>query len=168
MFLGSRARSACMDGNVTAICEQIVYKIWDSLGLTTLQASTACCRDIFAFLLYTFQKAIFRFLLYLQSRKSQQALNLLVTEERYWTLFYMPLYKFFHSLLSVLVDCKWNGITKINSYRALSLPGIRTFWASLFQFHVSWSLQPLQFILLSSEKQFWESPIECNINPWRS
>jgi hypothetical protein len=26
------------------------------------------------------------------SKKPQEALNLLVTEERYWALFYMPLY----------------------------------------------------------------------------
>jgi hypothetical protein len=28
----------------------------------------------------------------------------LVTEERYWALFYMPLYTFIHSLLNVLVQ----------------------------------------------------------------
>jgi hypothetical protein len=31
-------------------------------------------------------------------------MNLLVTEERYWALFYMPLYTFLHSLLNVLVQ----------------------------------------------------------------
>jgi hypothetical protein len=36
-------------------------------------------------------------------QKSQEALNPLVTEERYWALFYMPLYMFLHSLLNVLV-----------------------------------------------------------------
>jgi hypothetical protein len=34
----------------------------------------------------------------------QEALNLLVTEERYWALFYMPPYTFEHNLLNVLVQ----------------------------------------------------------------
>jgi hypothetical protein len=38
------------------------------------------------------------------SQKPQEALNLLVTEERYWALFYMPLYTFIHNLLNVLVQ----------------------------------------------------------------
>jgi hypothetical protein len=37
------------------------------------------------------------------SQKSQEALNLLVTEEGYWALFYMPLCKSLHNLLIVLV-----------------------------------------------------------------
>jgi hypothetical protein len=37
------------------------------------------------------------------SQKPQEALNLLVTEERYWALFYMPLYTFLHNLLNVPV-----------------------------------------------------------------
>jgi hypothetical protein len=36
----------------------------------------------------------------------QEALNLLVTEERYWALFYMPLYTFIHNLLNVLVQIR--------------------------------------------------------------
>jgi hypothetical protein len=32
------------------------------------------------------------------SRKPQEALNLLVTEERYWALFYMPLYTCFYTI----------------------------------------------------------------------
>jgi hypothetical protein len=57
------------------------------------------------------------------SGKPQETLNLLVTEKRYWplfymplvteechwALFYMPLYVFLHNLLNVLVQ---NGITK--------------------------------------------------------
>jgi hypothetical protein len=31
-------------------------------------------------------------------------LNLLCTEERYWALFYMPLYTFLHNLLNALVQ----------------------------------------------------------------
>jgi hypothetical protein len=37
-------------------------------------------------------------------QKPQEALNLLVTEERYWALFYMPLYTFLHYLLNALVQ----------------------------------------------------------------
>jgi hypothetical protein len=38
------------------------------------------------------------------SQKPQELLNLLFTEERYWALFYMPLYTFLHNLLNVLVE----------------------------------------------------------------
>jgi hypothetical protein len=38
------------------------------------------------------------------SQKPQEALNLLVTEECYWVLFYMPLYMFLRNLLNVLVQ----------------------------------------------------------------
>jgi hypothetical protein len=38
------------------------------------------------------------------SQKPQEALDLLVTEEPYWALFYMPLYTFLHNLLNVLVQ----------------------------------------------------------------
>jgi hypothetical protein len=38
------------------------------------------------------------------SQKPQEALNLLVTEERYWTLLHMPLHTFLHHLLNVLVQ----------------------------------------------------------------
>jgi hypothetical protein len=43
-------------------------------------------------------------------KRSQEVLNLLVTEERYWTLFYMPLYTFLQNLLNVLVQIanKWD------------------------------------------------------------
>jgi hypothetical protein len=37
---------------LTAICEPIVYKMWEPQHLTTLWASTACYRDSFTFLLY--------------------------------------------------------------------------------------------------------------------
>jgi hypothetical protein len=48
------------------------------------------------------------------SQKPQEALNPLVTEERYWPLLYMPLYTFLHSLLNVLVQTankmgSWGG-----------------------------------------------------------
>jgi hypothetical protein len=32
------------------------------------------------------------------SQKPQEALNLLATEERYWALFYMPLYTCFYTI----------------------------------------------------------------------
>jgi hypothetical protein len=37
--------------NLTAICELIVYKRWESRRLITLWASTACYRDSFNFIL---------------------------------------------------------------------------------------------------------------------
>jgi hypothetical protein len=37
-------------------------------------------------------------------QKQQEALNLLVTEERYWALFYMPLYTFLHNFLNLLAQ----------------------------------------------------------------
>jgi hypothetical protein len=37
-------------------------------------------------------------------QRPQEALNLLVTEERYWALFYMPLYTILHTLLNVLAQ----------------------------------------------------------------
>jgi hypothetical protein len=39
-----------------------------------------------------------------KNNQPQEALNLLVPEERYWALFYMPLYTFLHNLLNVLVQ----------------------------------------------------------------
>jgi hypothetical protein len=50
------------------------------------------------------QHTIIEKLLVAHSRKPQEALNLLVTEERYWALFYIPLYMFIHNLLNVLVQ----------------------------------------------------------------
>jgi hypothetical protein len=35
--------------NLTAICEPIVYKMWEPRRLTTLWASTACYKDRFTF-----------------------------------------------------------------------------------------------------------------------
>jgi hypothetical protein len=45
------------------------------------------------------------------SQKPQEALNLLVTEERYWALFYMPLYTSFTQFAECTsTDCKQNEI----------------------------------------------------------
>jgi hypothetical protein len=41
---------------------------------------------------------------FLCSLRPQEALNLLVTEECYWALLYMPLYTFLHNLLNVLIQ----------------------------------------------------------------
>jgi hypothetical protein len=38
MFLGSRVRPVRKADNLTAICEQVVYKMWAPKHLTTLQA----------------------------------------------------------------------------------------------------------------------------------
>jgi hypothetical protein len=46
---GSKGRPARKTDNLTAICEPIVYKMWQPRRLTTLWASTACYRDRFTF-----------------------------------------------------------------------------------------------------------------------
>jgi hypothetical protein len=47
---GGKGRPARVANNLTAICEPIVYKMWEPRRLTTLWASTACYRDSFTFL----------------------------------------------------------------------------------------------------------------------
>jgi hypothetical protein len=42
MFLDGKERPACKADNLAAICEPIVYKMWDSRRLTALWASAAC------------------------------------------------------------------------------------------------------------------------------
>jgi hypothetical protein len=42
---GCKGRPAHKADNLTAICEPIVYKIWEPRRYTTLWASTACYRD---------------------------------------------------------------------------------------------------------------------------
>jgi hypothetical protein len=44
---GGKERSARKADNLTAICEPIVYKMWEPRRLTTLWAFTACYRDSF-------------------------------------------------------------------------------------------------------------------------
>jgi hypothetical protein len=46
---GGKGRPARKADNLTAICEPIVYKIWEPRRLTTLWISTACYRDNFNF-----------------------------------------------------------------------------------------------------------------------
>jgi hypothetical protein len=41
-----------MVDNFTAICEPILYTLWDPRYLTTLYASTACYRDSFIYLFF--------------------------------------------------------------------------------------------------------------------
>jgi hypothetical protein len=47
LFLGSRARAVRKANNLTAICEPIVYIMWNPSHPTTLQASTSYYRDSF-------------------------------------------------------------------------------------------------------------------------
>jgi hypothetical protein len=42
MFLGSRERPVHRADNLDAICEPILYTMWDPQHVTTLWASTAC------------------------------------------------------------------------------------------------------------------------------
>jgi hypothetical protein len=44
---GFKARQARKEENSTAICEPIVYKMWESRRLTILRASAACYRNTF-------------------------------------------------------------------------------------------------------------------------
>jgi hypothetical protein len=46
---GFKGRPARKADNLTAICEPVVYKMWEPRRLTTLCASTACYRDSFTF-----------------------------------------------------------------------------------------------------------------------
>jgi hypothetical protein len=48
---GGKGRPAHKADNFTAICEPIVYKMWEPQYLTTLWASKACYRDTFTFTL---------------------------------------------------------------------------------------------------------------------
>jgi hypothetical protein len=50
---GGKGRPARKADNLTAVCEPIVWIMWDPQGLTTLWASTACYRDSFLFLATT-------------------------------------------------------------------------------------------------------------------
>jgi hypothetical protein len=47
VFLWSRARPVPKAESLTAICEPIVYTMWDLQHLTTVEASTACYGDSF-------------------------------------------------------------------------------------------------------------------------
>jgi hypothetical protein len=46
--MGGKERPA-HEADVTAICEPIVWKMWEPRPLTTLWASMACYRDSFTF-----------------------------------------------------------------------------------------------------------------------
>jgi hypothetical protein len=48
-LLGGKWRPALKADNLTAICEPIVWKIWEPRHLTALWALTACYRDSFPF-----------------------------------------------------------------------------------------------------------------------
>jgi hypothetical protein len=51
---GGKGRPARKADNLTAICELIVYKMWEPRRLTTLWARTACYRDSFTLFFTTF------------------------------------------------------------------------------------------------------------------
>jgi hypothetical protein len=53
---GGEGRPARKADNLTAICEPIVYKMWDPQHLTTLWVSTAPYRDTFTFTLHIHYK----------------------------------------------------------------------------------------------------------------
>jgi hypothetical protein len=51
-FLGGKGQPARGADNLTAMCEPIVWKMWEPRRLTALWASTACYRDRFTFTLW--------------------------------------------------------------------------------------------------------------------
>jgi hypothetical protein len=53
MFLGSKVRLAREADNLTAICEPIVWTMWDPQHLTILQACTASYKDSFTFFIFS-------------------------------------------------------------------------------------------------------------------
>jgi hypothetical protein len=48
---GSKGRQGLKADNLAAICEPIVYKVWEPRRFRTLWISTACYRDKFTFYL---------------------------------------------------------------------------------------------------------------------
>jgi hypothetical protein len=50
---GGKGRPARKADNLTAICDPIVYKMWEPRRLTALWVSTACYRDTFTFTFYS-------------------------------------------------------------------------------------------------------------------
>jgi hypothetical protein len=51
---GGKGRPARKADNLTAICEPIVWKMWEPRRLTTLWTFTACYRDSFTFVFTLF------------------------------------------------------------------------------------------------------------------
>jgi hypothetical protein len=58
IFLGLMSGRRVKADDLTAICEPIVYKMWQPRRLTTLWAFTACYRDSFTFYLFTCLKML--------------------------------------------------------------------------------------------------------------
>jgi hypothetical protein len=54
---GGKVRPAHKADNLTAICEPIIYKMWEPRDVTTLWAPTACYRDSFTFYINSKSKA---------------------------------------------------------------------------------------------------------------
>jgi hypothetical protein len=55
---GCKGRSGRKADNLTAICEPIIYKMWEPRRLTTLWDSTVCYGDSFTFYLYILQETV--------------------------------------------------------------------------------------------------------------
>jgi hypothetical protein len=58
ILLGSKGRPARKADGLTAICEPIIYKMWEPRRLRTLRASTACYRDSLTFTLRFYTNAM--------------------------------------------------------------------------------------------------------------
>jgi hypothetical protein len=58
---GGKRRPVHNTDSLTAICEPIVYKMWDPRRLTALWASMACHRDSFTFYI-TLHKTFFQYI----------------------------------------------------------------------------------------------------------
>jgi hypothetical protein len=56
---GDKGRSPRKADNLTAVCEQIVKKMWVPRRLTSLWASTGCYRNSFTFSFHYFRASLF-------------------------------------------------------------------------------------------------------------
>jgi hypothetical protein len=65
---GGEGRPARKTDKLTAICEPILYKMWEPRRLTTLWASTACCRNSVTFLTLPYQLPAFGYVCYCRGR----------------------------------------------------------------------------------------------------
>jgi hypothetical protein len=51
---GGKGQPACKADSLTAICEPIVWKMWEPRRLTTLWATMACYRGTFIYIYITY------------------------------------------------------------------------------------------------------------------
>jgi hypothetical protein len=80
---GVKKRPARKANFLTAVCEPIVYKMWESRRLTTVWASTACYRDSFTFFLNAF------YLRFLLERLSMELCVYVASDFRCCPLFHL-------------------------------------------------------------------------------